>query len=268
MQIRPLGECIGVEVAGIDLRNLDDDSFRAIRQAWLDRCVLVVRDQTLAPPDHIAFSRMFGTLFVHKLNQYNHPDFPEVFLVSNKQVDGRYVGIRDAGRHWHSDTSYMDFPSKGSLLHALELPPEGGQTMFANMYRAWETLPEDLKARVEGRRAVFRYPGFRTEPQKATFPDAMHPIVRTHPETGRKALYVNEGHTIGIEGMDEAQAKPLLDALYRHSTQPEFVYVHEWRLGDLVFWDNRCAMHHALPYDEARYVRHMHRTTLDGDRPF
>jgi taurine dioxygenase len=178
--------------------------------------------------------------------------------------------------------SYNEVPPLGSLLYGLEVPPEGGDTKFTNLYAAYDALPEATKKRIAGLRGIHDYVrhykraddlsgGKRaklTEAQVASLKQAVHPIVRTHPETGRKALYVDEGHTVGIEGMDEAEAKPLLKELYEHAIKPQFVYAHKWRQYDVVFWDNRCVLHQAQPYDAGKYVRYMHRTTVKGDRPF
>jgi len=178
--------------------------------------------------------------------------------------------------------SYNEVPPLGSLLYGLEVPPEGGDTKFANLYAAYDALPEATKRRVAGLKGIHDYVrhykraddlsgGKRaklSDAQMASLKQAVHPIVRTHPETGRKALYIDEGHTIGIEGMSDEEAKPLLKELYEHATRPEFVYTHKWRLFDIVFWDNRCLLHQAQPYDAAKHVRYMHRTTVKGDRPF
>ena len=279
-EIRPLSDALGAEVVGLDLAQpLDDETFETVHRAHLDHMVLVFREQNLSPEQHIAFSRRFGDLSGHVFDQFLLPGHPEILKVLNKKVkDGEFAGLPQAGRRWHSDLAYTKTPSLGSLLYALEIPPRGGDTLFNNMYAAYETLPEETKARIEGMKAEFllgsaqKYfteaerPALSAE-QLAKVPSVHHPIVRTHPETGRKALYVSQAHTVRILGIEEVESEALLAELTEHSVQPAFVYRHKWRLHDLVFWDNRCCMHIAEP-PPPEYSRHMHRTTVVGDRPY
>lgn len=279
-EINPLSDALGAEVVGLDLaEELDDAAFARVHQAHLDYQVLVFRDQHITPEQHIAFSRRFGELSGHVYDQFLLPDHPEILKVSNKKTaDGDFAGLASAGRRWHSDLSYAEKPSLGSLLYALEIPPSGGDTLFNNMYRAYESLSDATKARLEGLRAEFLIGSARkyytenerpalTAEQLAQVPSVDHPVVRTHPETGRKALYVNHAHTVRILGLEDDEAETLLEELTEHSVQPEFVYRHKWRLHDLVFWDNRCCMHIAEP-PPPDSNRHMHRTTVMGDTPF
>jgi alpha-ketoglutarate-dependent taurine dioxygenase len=282
LEIRPLSDALGAEILGVDVNNLSDDAFRNIHQAHLDYCVIAIRDQHLTPEQHIAFSRRFGDLDYQVLDQYALAGHREILVLTNKVSDGKPAGLADAGRRWHTDMSYNEIPPLGSLLYGLEVPPEGGDTKFANLYAAYEALPDVTKKRVADLKGIHDYVrhykraddlsgGKRaklTDEQVASLKQAVHPIVRTHPETGRKALYVDEGHSVGIEGMSDAEAKPLLKELYEHAIQPQFVYAHKWHRFDVVFWDNRCVLHQAQPYDAARYDRYMHRTTVKGDRPF
>ncbi len=280
-EIRPLAESFGVEVVGLDLAApLDDATFAAIRRAWFERAVIVFRDQSLSPAAQAAFSRRFGKLQIHVLTQFQLPDEPEVLLLSNeKRADGTPVGFEDAGRYWHSDLSYDVHPSLGTMLYAVDIPPQGGDTLFVDMYRAYATLPPATKARIDGRFAFHSYtrnydrnqsrPGARpalSAEQKARLADVRHPIVRTNEDTGRKALYVNPGFTWRIDGMDEDESRALLDELFAHALKPEFRYAHVWRPHDFLCWDNRGTMHHATLYDP-KYRRHMHRTTIEGARP-
>lgn len=281
MKIRPLGPVLGAEVVGVDVRHLTADEFKAIHQAHLDHCVIALRDQHLSPSEQISFSRRFGDLDYQVLDQYALPEHREILVLSNKAEDGKPLGLPDGGRRWHTDMSYNEIPPLGSLLYGLEIPPEGGETKFANMYAAYDALDDETKQRIDGLCAVHDYVhhykdadaksgGKRakmTEEQLASLKPAVHPIVRTHPETGRKALYVDQGHTIGIEGMADADAHVLITTLYEHAIQPQFIYTHTWRQFDVVFWDNRCVLHQAQPYDQAKYIRHMHRTTVKGTRP-
>jgi taurine dioxygenase len=282
LEIHPLSDVVGAEIVGVDVNDLSDDEFERIHQAHLDYCVIVLRDQHVTPAQQVAFSRRFGDLDYQVLDQYSHPEFREILVLTNKVADGKPVGLADAGRRWHTDMSYNEIPPLGSLLYGLEIPPEGGETKFASLYAAYDALPDATKQRIAGLRGIHDYVrhykraddlsgGKRarlTDAQKASLTQVAHPIVRTHPETGRKALYVDEGHTIGIEGMSDAEAKPLLRELYEHATKPQFVYTHTWRPFDIVFWDNRCLLHQAQPYDAEKHIRYMHRTTVKGDRPF
>jgi taurine dioxygenase len=278
--LTPLSPALGAEITGLDLSQpLDDTTFKRVHRAHLDNLVLVFRDQHLTPEQHIAFSRRFGGLSGHIFDQFLLPGYPEILQVSNKKKpDGEFAGLPQAGRRWHSDLSYTAIPSLGSLLYAKEIPPEGGDTLFNNMYRAYETLPDTTKARINGRKAEYLLGSARkyftederpalTAEQLAAVPSVVHPAVRTHPETKRKALYINPSHTVHILDMDETESDALIAELAEHSTRSEFVYRHKWRPHDLVFWDNRCCMHLAEP-PPPEYGRHMHRTTVIGDRPY
>lgn len=279
ISIRPVQGRFVAEIAGIDLGTpLDGTTFQKIHDALLAHSVLVFHNQKLSDDQHIVFSRRFGELEVHTAKHYVLPEHPEILVLSNRGEKGT-APIKDGGAYWHSDVTYKERPPMGSLLYALEVPPAGGDTLYADMYRAYETLPEATKKRIAGLKAIHRYAD-RYRLQQAvsgrpsldatlnTMPDAVHPVVRTHPETGRKALFVNEGFTVGIVGLPDAEGKALLDALNAHATRPEFVYAHQWRAGDLVIWDNRCTMHRATDYDDARFPRAMHRTTVAGTVPF
>ncbi len=230
----------GAEVIGLDLdRPLDDATFVRLHRAHLDQHVVVFRDLRITPAQQVAFSARFGPLQRHVLAQFALPAAPEVLIVSNIVENGRPIGLGDAGVYWHSDLSYKERPSLGSLLHAQELPADGGDTLFADQHQAWATLPAALKRAVEGRRAEHAYllrygelqrrspwrPDLSAE-QVAQVPPSWHPIVRTHPETGRRALFVSEHFTTRIEGLPEDESRAILDALFRHSTQPSFVYRH------------------------------------------
>jgi len=282
MQITPLCDALGAEITGVDVSSISDDDLAEIKQAFLDYYVVVLRDQKLTPEEHIEFSRKMGPLEIHISKKFLLEDKPEILVLSNRKKNGEYIGVENAGDYWHSDLSYMEKPSLGSLLYALEIPPEGGDTEWSNQYKAYETLPEETRRKIEGKRAIHSFNRARNKrvhiPEhskegaaeryaKISPPDAYHPIVRTHPETGRKALFVSPRFTIGIEGMDDAEAQPLLDELFAHSIKPEFIYHHNWRLGDLLMWDNRCLLHLACRGIPEGQIRHMHRTTLSGDVP-
>jgi taurine dioxygenase len=279
--IRPFDAPCGAEVIGLDLaKPLSDADFARIHRAHLDHHVLVFRDMAITPDQQVAFSRRFGPLQRHVLGNFALAGHPEVLVISNIKADGKPIGLGDAGAYWHSDLSYMPKPSLGSMLHAQELPAEGGDTLFANQHRAWDALPAPLKKAVEGRRAehwyLCKYAELQkrnpwrpdlTQAQVDAVPPSVQPIVRTHPETGRKALFVSEHFTTRVLDVPADESRALLAELFAHSTQPEFVYRHAWQPGDMVFWDNRSLMHLAggTP-DHLR--RRLNRTTIEGDAPY
>ncbi len=280
---------LGAEI-GVDLSQpLDDATFHKVEDAFHDNIIVFFRGQKLTDEQHIAFSRRFGELEVHIVKKYLLPGYPEILLVSNiRNEAGEHIGLADAGFTWHSDVSYRQFPSRCSLLYAKEVPhaPDGtvlGDTVFANCIAAYEALPAAMKQRLDGLKAIHRYSARRrvensprpklTAAQIAETPDIAHPIVRTHPFTGRKALYVTAGECVGIilkngEGMPEDEALDLIAELDAHCVKPEFLYRHSWRVGDLVMWDNATAMHLAICDYALPERRLMHRTTVIGSQPF
>ncbi len=252
IRVTPLSGHTGADISGVDLsRPLADADFARIRQALLDHVGIVISG--LAPEFQavLEFGRRFGRLVPHILTQYHHPETSEVSVISNvvDSGQGRTTGM-PAGAFWHSDLSYDVRPSTATLLYSVEVPESGGDTLFANMYRAYETLPEPMKRRIEGLSAVHRY-GWNggaavvvlSEEQTAAHPDVVHPVVRVHPETGRTVLFVNPGFTMKIAGVDEDEGQALLDELFDHARRPEFQYRHPWRAGQIVACDNRAAMH-------------------------
>jgi taurine dioxygenase len=270
------------EVKGANPESPDD--FARIRQAFLDHGVIMIRNHPLTPKVQLEFSRRFGPLMGRRPSTPDKvlmPGQPEIVVLSNRKKNGENVGITDAGRYWHSDLCFEEEPNLGTIVHAVEVPPLGGDTLFADLEQAYATLPDDLKKLVEGKRAAHTFrkhylevmaagsprPPLTAE-QFAALKETYHPIARTHPDTGRKTLFINPGHTTHIEGLDEAESRDLLDALFEHCLKPEFIYRHQWRAGDTVIWDNRRVMHNAEPYDMDRYTRHMHRSCIHGDRPF
>ncbi|MSP67873.1 MAG: TauD/TfdA family dioxygenase [Alphaproteobacteria bacterium] len=276
--LRPLHDAHGVEVQGVDLaKDLDDATFARILDAHHRYGLVLLRDQKITPGQHIAFSRRFGELEIHVLNQYLLPGHPEVLVLSNRVENGKQKGVPNGGWIWHSDLAYMKRPSLGSLLYAHEVPDEGGDTLYAGMHAALEGLSPAIRKQIAGRSAVHSYAWYYakldqraplTEEQKAKTPPVEHPIERTHPVTGRKALYVFEAFCDEIPGMPQDEARALLAELFAHSVKPDYVYAHRWLPGDILFWDNRCTMHRATPYDQQKYHRTMHRTTVTGDVPF
>lgn len=274
--VRPVSQALGAEITGVDLaQDIDRETFAEIHRAHLEFSVIVFRDQQLSPQRQKIFSARFGTLMCHAIERFRHPEHPEVMVMTNvKDASERNVGASRAGFEWHSDQSYKPVPALGSMLYGIECPPVGANTEFAGMYAAYEALPEDRKALIENRRGVHDYAWAwatyykdrppLTEAEKAKLPPVLHPLVRVHPETGRKALYLSEGMTRCIEGMPEEEGRALVLELNDFATQPRFVYSHEWRAGDLVFWDNRCLLHRATPADP-RYRRVMQRTMVQDD---
>jgi len=279
--IRPFDAPCGAEVIGLDLsRPLADADFARIHRAHLDHHVLVFRDMAITPAQQVAFSRRFGPLQRHVLSNFALPDHPEVLVISNIKENGRPIGLGDAGAYWHSDLSYLPRPSLGSMLHAQELPGEGGDTLFANQHGAWNTLPVALRDAAGGRRAEHWYLCKYAELQRRNpwrpdltpaqidaVPPVAQPIVRTHPETGRRALFVSEHFTTRVLGVPEDESRALLAELFAHTTRDEFVYRHRWQRGDMVFWDNRSLMHLAGGTPDS-LRRRLNRTTIEGDEPF
>jgi taurine dioxygenase len=280
-EIRSFGKPLGAEVLGLDLsRSISAQDFNRIHHAHLEHHVLVFRDQRITPQQQVDFSRRFGPLQIHVLKGFQLAGQPEILVVSNILESGQPIGLGDAGHFWHSDLSYKDTPSLGSLLHAQELPSEGGDTLFANQHTAYEALPEALKRRIAPLAAehtyLVKYEELRARnPWRPKLSDeqieevqpVVHPVVRTHPETGRKALFVSEHFTTRIVGLPEAESRALLDELFALSVKPEHVYRHEWRPHDMVFWDNRSVMHLAAGTPD-HLRRKLYRTTVEGDAPF
>jgi taurine dioxygenase len=281
IEVRRFDAPAGAEVLGLDLgASLDDADFTRIHRAHLDHHVVVFRDQRITPQQQIDFSRRFGPLQIHVLHQFLLKNHPEILIVSNIVENAQPIGLGDAGHYWHSDLSYKERPSLGSMLHAQELPADGGDTLFANMHLAWDTLSTPLKRAVEGRRAehsyLAKYEELRarspwrpklSDEQIAQVKPVEHPVVRAHPETGRKALFVSEHFTTRIVGLPESESRDILAQLYAHSVRPEHVYRHRWQPHDMVFWDNRSLMHLATGCPENQR-RRLNRTTIEGDVPF
>jgi len=285
LSIKPTGAALGAEIIGVDLASeIDDATFDQIVAAFHEHEVVFFRNQTLAPDQHVAFSRRFGELEKHVRVDCCRPGYPELFVVSNIVENGKPIGTRDAGLFWHSDLCYMKEPSRGSLFYAREVPMRHGQpagdTMFTSTTAAYAALPEATRRRIADLKAVNSYEkgyyrdrksGPRpalTDEQKRRTPDVEHPIVRTHPYTGRKCLFVNEGYTSRVAGLAAHESEALLSELLAHVTDPRFVYRHRWRVGDFLMWDNCSTQHCAIGDYELPQRRHMERTTLRGTAPF
>jgi alpha-ketoglutarate-dependent taurine dioxygenase len=277
LEFHPLHGEFAAEVIGVrpDLR-VDDAMLRQIEAAWFRHGILIFRDIDMTPADHIAFTRRLGALHIMMPGEFNLPDHPEVWVVGNAIEDGKPLGLRGAGMGFHTDGEDKSVPNAGSFLYARIVPPEGGDTLFADMRAAYAALPDDIRQKIDGRRARFsradmhkiNYPDMRpyTLGELAARPDVYHPLVRRHPCTGRVSLYVGRW-ACDIEGLPAEEGRALVVFLQEFAQQDRFVYRHHWRDGDAVLWDNRCTQHCATSFDEARYTRLMHRTTLEGDAP-
>ena len=280
-EVRPFSGAVGAEIIGLDLaKPVSAEDFTRIHRAHLDHHVLVFRGQRISPDQQIAFSRRFGQLQIHVLKQFLLAGHPEILIVSNIIENGQNIGLGDAGKFWHSDLSYKELPSLGSMLHAQELPSEGGDTLFADMHKAWDAVPDALRKVVEGRSAAHSYTARYAETkfegnwrptltaeQLAQVQEVIHPVVRTHPENGRKALFVSEGFTTRIVGLPDDESRDVLQQLYALSVLEQNIYRHQWQPDDLVFWDNRSLIHLATGCP-AHLRRKLYRTTIQGDAPF
>jgi taurine dioxygenase len=286
MRPKPLSPLFGAEIEDVDLaRDIDDATFARIEQAFNQRSVVLFRNQRITHARHVGFSRRFGELEIHVLREYVRPEHPEIYVLSNIIENGKPVGIKDAGNYWHTDLSYTRAPSRGSIMYAIEVPEKDGvplgDTQFASTAAAYDALAPEMKAKLQGLKAIHRFwdrylrerkaagsDVVISEERRAGTPDVVHPVVRTHPFTGRKCLYVNEGFTVGIVGMPEDESRALLQELFAHCTQPAFTYRHPWRVGDVVMWDNCATLHRATVDYALPQRRLMQRTTLSGTAVF
>jgi len=281
IRFEPINDVLGAEVMNFDMAvPLDDATFPEIRRALTEHTLLLFRNQVhIRYAGQIAFSRRFGPLEEHVLTQFLLPGHPEIFVVSNIIESGRHIGAYGGAQDFHSDLAYMKEPSLGSVFRCLECPEQGGETAFSSMYAAYDALPESTRNRIQGLNAVYDYVcsyerrlaplrGPLSEAQKARTPLVVHPLVRTHPETGRSALFISNNFIRCFEGMTEEESQKLTHELVQFATQPRFSYIHKWRPGDIVMWDNRNSMHRACPFHNEGTRRLMHRTTITGDRPF
>lgn len=275
---------LGAEIHGIDMRKpLDEQTRKQVHDAWMKHLVVVFPDQPITDQEHVAFTRQFGEAEIfHQTSLHLRSDrVREIFLVSNVDEQGHLMKPSDpsqkqlsSARQWHTDSSYRPMPSMGSLLHGIEISRTGGITQFINMYMVYDELPESLKRQVEGRKArhdfgmLSRLVGSPppTEEEKAAMPPVWHPMVRKHPVTGRKSLYISSIYNDAIEGMDEAAAQRLVEELSEFAAQPKYMYRHVWEPHDVLMWDNRCTVHAVTPHDPNER-RVMHRTTIVGREP-
>jgi taurine dioxygenase len=279
LTISPSGAALGAEIRDVRLESLSDHEFDAIHRAWLDHLVILFRGQRLTDNDLIAFSRRFGELDwapVQESGRRFVEGYPEIYVVSNVIENGVPIGSLGAGEAvWHTDMSYLKDPPKASMLYALEVPPAGGNTYFCNMYRAYESLPASLQNRIVSLElkhdATYNSGGYVRQGLSAVddpvaSPGVYHPLVCTHAETGRRALYLGRRRNAYIGGLPPAESEGLLDELWSHASREEITWHNEWQVGDLVLWDNRCTMHRRDPFDpQSRRI--LHRTQIKGQAP-
>ena len=276
IEVRHMSEAMGAEIRGVDIsKPIDHATFGQIHGAWLDHLILLFRDVDWTPEEHIAFTRRFGEPHIMDPMSTNLPGHPEIYVVSNVERDGKPLGIKRAGWGWHSDGEEKENPNKGSLIHALKIPPADGDTLFANMYLAWDRLPDETKAKIKDRRALrsrlrLHHVSLSASPvdrrdqgaaARCPSPDG------AHPSRDRAHLAVRRAMGLRDRGLRRRRGKALLRELNDWAVRPEFVYRHQWRVGDAILWDNRCTQHCATPFDDERHERHMHRTTIEGTRP-
>lgn len=277
LQVVPTGAALGAEIIGADLRSVSEREFAQIHRAWIENLVLLFRGQKLDDDDLIRFSRRFGALDwapVQETGRRFVEGKPEIYVVSNVTENGVPIGSLGSGEAvWHTDMSYISDPPKASMLYALEIPPRGGDTGFVNMYRAYEALPESLKRRIEGLKlkhdGTYNSGGYVRQGVEAlddpvNSVGAVHPLVCRHPESGRRALYLGRRRNAYIAGLPLSESEALLDEVWSYATRDELTWYNQWRVGDLVMWDNRCTMHRRDPFD-AGDRRIMHRTQIKGE---
>ena len=281
-EILPTGAALGAEVRGLDIsKPLSESDVAALKEAWADHIVLLFRGQKLTDDDLIRFSRHFGDLDIAPASATDYAGAqeksrPEIWIISNVVENGKPIGaLGDKEAEWHTDMSYVDEPPMASVLYSLEIPDHGGDTSFANMYKAYEAMPAGLKQAIEGRFANHDSSTTSVGELRAgadavvdvrSAPGAKHPMVRVHPVTGGKALYLGRRLNAYVEGMEIEESERLLDELWAHCAKPEFAWTHQWNVGDLLIWDNRCAIHRRDSFD-GRQRRVMHRTQIKGDAP-
>jgi taurine dioxygenase len=267
----------GAEIHGVDLATASDGERAAVVNEFHRSGAIVLRDQTLTPEQFTAFGRAFGLLEGHTLQDFTLPGFPHIYVLSNRIENGRPVGAHNDGIGWHTDYGYKALPVMCTMLYAIAVPPEGSDTLLADQCAAYEALSPEMRARINGLQMIHSYEYLMTSREhnrrelppeiKAANPDVIHPLIRTHPADGRKALWVSGG-TRGFVGMDQQDSFRLIDELTAFVTQDRFVYRHKWRVGDVLVWDNRCTLHTGTLFDDTRYIREMHRMWVKGDRPY
>jgi len=281
-ETRPLTPTIGAEIRGLDLsKPLSDETVEEVRQVWLSHVIAVFPQQEVDDDQHIAFSRRFGELELINMSALQMDGRPEIYEATNLDRHGNIMvdddpvlAINRGNQKWHSDSSFKRVPATASILRAYIVPEQGGETEFANMAAAYDALDDATKERCDGLIAVHDFYWSRRDINEKTFsqaerdaiPPVRHPLIRVHPETGRKAIYAGS-HAREIEGMDLEESRELIDSLIEHGTSPQFTYRHKWKVGDMVLWDNRAALHRGMAFDDTKVKRRLHRTTIAGTAP-
>jgi len=277
MQVQPITSTFGCEVRGLDVAGPEAGSaFSTIKNLISEHQLLVIKDQSLTPDGLMRFTRLFGEPEKHILRHYTLADYPEIFVISNAEDDGKPAGIKTVGYNWHTDHGYLPEPTNFIIIYALEAPAEGGATLFANTQRIFEEMTEAERAFLRGREAIYSYlklydakPHYgppMTPEERAKYPDVQHPLVNLHPETGKERLYINRGDCKGITGLGDADGLALVHDIFERIINSPYTYAHQYEPGDLVVWDNHSLLHAASPFDMDKYTRRVHRTCVAGQR--
>jgi len=278
LSIRKLKDNYGAEVTGVDLSAGDPETLQEVVNVFNLHGAVLLRGQSLTPEQLVKFARAFGEPEGHTIKEHTMPGFPEIYMLSNRVVDGKPIGSHNDGVGWHTDYSYKERPVMCTMLYAVEVPAEGGDTLLADMCAAYDALPEERRKELDGLKVHHSYEHLMTtrlyarrqlSPElKAENPDVIHPLIRTHPANGRKALWPSSGTVKGVVGMDNPEGIDLVESLVEYATQERFVYRHQWQVGDLLVWDNRCSLHTGSLFDDKKYIREAYRLWVKGDRPF
>jgi taurine dioxygenase len=268
----------GVEILGVDLNEADAETRAEVINLFHENGAIVLRGQDMAPDDLMSFIKLFGEPEDHTQTQFTIPGYPKIFRLSNKMEGGKPIGAHNDGVGWHTDYSYKEEPVMCTMLYAVEVPPEGSDTLLADLCAAYDALSEERKTELDPLVLHHSYQHLMSSRQfgrmeisdelKAANPDVFHPLIRTHPADGRKALWVSTGTVKGIVGMDDEAAEALIEELVEFVTAERFVYRHKWQVGDILVWDNRCTLHTGTLFDDTKYVRLMHRLWVKGDKPY
>ncbi len=278
LDTRELKPGFGVEIMNVDLASADEETLKAIIDTFHRNGVMLIRNQHLTPDELSAFTASFGELESNILKQFTVPDHPEIYILSNKVVDGKPIGAHFDGVTWHTDATYLERPAMTTLLYGIEVPPEEGDTLIADAVGAFNALPMETKTKIDGLQVLHSYRYFTetreygrrqlTEQEKLDTPDVVHPLIRKHPVDGRKALFLSTGAMQRVLGMPDEEGRALIKKLADFVTQDRFIYRHKWQVGDILMWDDRCTVHRATFYDDKKYTRVMYRLWVKGDRPF
>tara|TARA_R110000824_G_scaffold155226_6_gene327822 strand:+ start:119320 stop:120174 length:855 start_codon:yes stop_codon:yes gene_type:complete len=274
----PLMSGFGVEILDVDLKSADAGTRQEVIDLFHANGAIVLRGQTMEPDDLMSFISLFGEPEDHTQTQFTLPGYPKIFRLSNKTENGKPIGAHNDGVGWHTDYSYKEEPVMCTMLYAVEVPPEGSDTLLSDLCEAYNVLSDEQKKKLDGLVLHHSYEHLMSSREfgrmkisdelKAANPDVLHPLIRTHPANGRKALWVSTGTVKGIVGMDDDEAQKLIDELIEFVTEDRFVYRHKWQVGDILVWDNRCTLHTGTLFDDTKYERLMHRLWAKGDKPF